>query len=165
MGTCGPETGVDVREDAVALLDGGEAVFLFCGEGIGGLTGQPDLCEFVELVVVGVEAELGVIARGAGGDEELPVGGFEQKEFPAELLDDALAQGGSAPVPRGADLAGEEFGGVDVGVGPGGVRVHPDVVRSFGSPGALVHGDGVGGAEPIEIGGAVDEVDDAGLSV
>ena len=35
--------------------------------------------ELVELVHVGLEAELGVVAGGAGGDEELPVGGFEQE--------------------------------------------------------------------------------------
>ena len=56
-----------------------------------GLEVLPDGLELVELVVVGFEAELGVVSGGAGGDEELPVGGFEQEELAAELLDDALA--------------------------------------------------------------------------
>ena len=58
-----------------------------------GLRVLPDGFELVELVVVGVEAELGVVARGAGGDEELPVGGFEEEEFAAELFDDAFGRG------------------------------------------------------------------------
>src|SRR5260370_228580 len=78
-------------------------------------------------------------AWGTGGDEELPVGGFEEEERAAELLQDSLAEGGAAPVAGGADLAGVELGGVDVGVGPGGLGVHPDVVVALGSPGALVH--------------------------
>ncbi len=89
-GAGGPEVGVDVGEDAVAFFDGGEAGFLFRGDGVVGFEMLPDGLELVELVDVGLEAELGVVAGGAGGDEELPVGGFEQEELAAELLDDAL---------------------------------------------------------------------------
>ena len=97
-----------------------------------------------ELVVVGEEADLGVVARGAGGDEELPVGGFEQQELAAELFHDARAQLGVAPLAGGADLADVELGGVDVGVGPGGLGVHPDLVVALGAPGAFGHGDEAG---------------------
>ena len=82
----GPEGGVDVGEDAVAEFDCGEAFAHVFVEGAVGFEGLPDGLEFVELVVVGEEAELGVVAGGAGGDEELPVGGFEQEELAAELL-------------------------------------------------------------------------------
>ena len=114
---------------------------------------------------MGVEAELGVVAGGAGGDEELPVGGLEQQELAAELLDDALAEVGVAPVAGGADFAGEVFGGVDVGVGPGGVGVHPDLVGAFGAPGAFVHGDEAGAGIAVEIVGAVDELEAGGVVV
>jgi len=39
-----------------------------------------------------------IVACGSGSDEELPVGGFEQKEFAAELFDDALAESAVAQV-------------------------------------------------------------------
>ena len=121
--------------------------------------------ELVELVVVGEEADLGVVAGGAGGDEELPVGGFEQEEFAAELLDDASAEVGVvAPLAGGADFADVELGGVDVGVGPGGFGVHPDLVVALGSPGAFVHGDEAGAGVAVEVFGAGGELD-AGVVV
>ncbi len=113
---------------------------------------------------MGEEADLGVVAGGSGGDEELPVGGFEEEELAAELLHDALAEGGVAPVAGGADVAGVELGGVDVGVGPGGLGVHPDLVGAFGSPGAFVHGDEAGAGIFFEVLGAGDELD-AGVVV
>ncbi len=113
---------------------------------------------------MGEEADLGVVAGGAGGDEELPVGGFEEEKFAAELLHDALAEGGVAPVACGADFAGVELGGVDVGVGPGGLGVHPDLVVALGAPGAFVHGDEAGAGISVEVLGAGDELD-AGVVV
>src|SRR6267143_1167627 len=88
----GPVARIDVGEDAVAAFDLGEAVALGHGERAGGFEALPDGFDLVELVVVGEEADLGVVARGSGGDEELPVGGFEQEELAAELLQDALAE-------------------------------------------------------------------------
>ena len=137
---------------------------LFGGDGAGGLEGLPDGFDLVELVVVGEEAELGVVAGGAGGDEELPVGGLEQKELAAELLHDALAEGGVAPLAGGADVAGVELGGIDVGVGPGGLGVHPDLVVALGAPGAFVHGDEAGAGVVVEVVGAGDELDAGGRS-
>src|ERR1700712_482121 len=67
----GPEAGVDVGEDAVANFDGDEALFLLLREAAVGGVAEPCFFELVELVVVGVEAEFGVVAGGAGGDEEL----------------------------------------------------------------------------------------------
>ena len=105
---------------------------------------------------------LGVVAGGSGGDEELPVGGFEQEELAAELLDDARAALGVAPFACGCDVAGGELGGIDVGVGPGGLGVHPDLVAALGSPGAFVQGDEAGAGIAVEVVGAAGELD-AGL--
>ncbi len=113
---------------------------------------------------MGEEADLGVVAGGSGGDEELPVGGFEEQELAAELFHDAGALRGVAPAAGGADVAGVELGGVDVGVGPGGLGVHPDVVGAFCSPGAFVHGEESGAGVFFEVFGAGDELD-AGLVV
>jgi hypothetical protein len=63
-----PEAGVDVGEDAVAELDFGEAGVLGSGEGAGGFEALPDGFDLVELVVVGEEADFGVVAGCAGGD-------------------------------------------------------------------------------------------------
>ena len=93
-GAFGPESGVEVGEDAVTVFDLGEAGGHVFVEDAVVLEGLPDDLEFEELVVVGEEAGLGVVARGAGGDEELPVGGFEEEEFAAELLSDARAKVG-----------------------------------------------------------------------
>ena len=68
FGVVGPVGWVYVGEDAVAELDLGEAGFLLEGDGGGGLEGLVDGLELVELVVVGEEADLGVVAGGAGGD-------------------------------------------------------------------------------------------------
>ena len=84
--------GVDVGEDVVAEFYFGEAGFLLWGDGAGGFEGLVDGFELVELVVVGEEADLGVVAGGSGGDEELPVGGFEEEKLAAELLQDALTE-------------------------------------------------------------------------
>jgi len=121
--------------------------------------------EFVELVVVGGEAEFGIVACGSGGDEELPVGGFEEKEFAAELFNDAFAETSVFPFARGADFAGVELGGIDVGVSPGGVGVHPDVVCTFCSPGAFVHFDEGGAGVFIEVFGAGGELEAAWVVV
>ena len=158
-GTGGPEVGVDVGEDAVADFDGGEAFFLFGGDGLVGLQVLVDGLELVELIDVGFEAELGVVTGGSGGDEELPVGGFEEEELAAELFDDALGGGleGMAvglPCAGGAEVAEVELGGIDLGVGPGGVGIHPDVVGAFGAPGAFVHLDEAGAGELVEVLGA-----------
>ena len=80
-------------EDAVALLNGGQAGLHMGVELAVGGVGLPDLLELEELFVVGEEAELGVIAGGAGGDEELPVGGLEQEQLAAELLGDFGGEG------------------------------------------------------------------------
>ena len=114
----GPEARIDVGKDAVTAFYFGEAVLLGFGECAGGFVALPDGLDLVELIVVGEEADFGVVARGSGGDEELPVGGFEEEEFAAELLDDSLALGGVSPVTGGRHVAGVELGGVDVGVGP-----------------------------------------------
>ncbi len=159
FGSGGPVAGVDVEEDAVATLDLGEAVVLGFGEGADGFEALPDGFDFVELVVVGEEANLRVVAGGSGGDEELPVGGFEEEELAAELFCDSLTQVGVAPVTGGADFAGVELGGVDVGLGPRGLGVHPDVVVAFGSPGTFVHSDESGAGILIEVFGAADELD------
>ena len=90
-GTSGPEAGIDVGEDAVAEFDLVEAAGQVLIEGAVVLECLPNGFEFEELVVVGEEAGLGVVAGGAGGDEELPVGGFEQQQLAAELLYDARA--------------------------------------------------------------------------
>ena len=102
----GPEAGLDVGEDAVAAFDLGKAVFLSLGEGAGGFEALPDAFDLVELVVVGEETDLRVVARSSGGDEELPVGGFEQEEFAAELLNDALTEGGVSPMACGGRRRG-----------------------------------------------------------
>ena len=117
-GAFGPEAGVEVGEDAVAVLDLREAGGHVFVEGAVVLEGLPDGLEFEELVVVGEEAGFGVVARGAGGDEELPVGGLEQQELAAELLNDAGAESGVLPHAGGGDLTDVEFGRVDVGPGP-----------------------------------------------
>ena len=78
FGTCDPVARVDVGEDIIAAFDFGEAVVLGFRKGAGGLEALPDRFDFVELVVVSKEADLGVVASGSGGDEELPVGGFEE---------------------------------------------------------------------------------------
>ncbi len=124
----------------------------------------PERAEFVELIAVGVEAELGVIARGAGGDEELPVGGFEEQELAAELFDDALAEAAIAPLGRCADLAAGELGGVELAVGPGGFVVQPDLVVAFGAPGAFVQREEAAAREVVEVRRAGGE-GDAGVVV
>ena len=91
LGTCCPQAGIEVGEDVVAELDLSEAGFLSKGETARLFEGLVDGFDLVELVVMGEEANLGVVARGSGGDEELPVGGLEEEEFAAELLDDAFA--------------------------------------------------------------------------
>ena len=161
----GPEAGIDVEEDVVAEFDGGEADLLIGGDGVVGLEVLPDGLELVELVVVSFEAEFGVVAGGSGGDEELPVGGLEEEEFAAELFDDALAEGGVVPLAGSADVAEVKLGGVDVGVGPGGLGVHPDVVGALGAPGALVHGDAAGAGVVVEVVGAGGELDAGGIVV
>src|SRR3981081_1395613 len=80
----GPEAGIDVGDSAGAGFDLGEALILRTGEDAGGFEALPDGFDLVELVVMGEEADLGVVARGSSGDEELPVGGFEEEEFAAE---------------------------------------------------------------------------------
>ncbi len=169
-GAGGPEVGVDVGEDAVAHFDGGEAFGLFGGDGSVGFQMLVDGLELVELVHVGLEAELGVVAGGAGGDEELPVGGFEEEELAAELFDDALGDGLGGvvvgfPFAGGADVAEVELGGIDLGVGPGGFGIHPDVVGAFGAPGAFVHFDEAGAGELVEVLRAGGEMDADGVVV
>src|SRR6185312_839017 len=112
-----------------------------------------------ELIIVGEEANLRVVAGRAGGDEELPIGGLEQQKLAAELLHDAFAEGAVTPASGGAGLAGVEFGGIDVRVGPRSLGVHPDVVVALGSPGAFVHGDEARAREAVEIFRATDELD------
>jgi hypothetical protein len=63
-----PVGGVDIGKDTVASFDLGEAGVLFGSDGGGGLEGLPDGCDFVELIVVGEEADFGVVAGGTGGD-------------------------------------------------------------------------------------------------
>ena len=157
-GVQGPVGGVDIREDAVAFFDGGEAGGLVVVEGAVVLPGLPDGFDLGPLLVVGEEAELGVIAGGAGGDEELPVGGFEEEELAAELLHDLGSKGGFSPAAGGSDLASVKLGGVYVGVSPGGFGVEPDLVVALGSPGALVHGNGAGARVPSKVVGTGDEV-------
>jgi hypothetical protein len=134
FGACYPEAGVDVGEDAVAIFDLSETCLLRGGEGAGEFEALPDSLDLVELIVMGEETDLSVVAGGAGGDQELPVGGLEEKKFAAELLYDAGALRSVAPLACSADLAGVELGGIDVGVGPAGVGVHPDIVCTPGSP-------------------------------
>ncbi len=169
-GAGGPEVGVDVGEDAVALFDGGEAGFLLQADGLVGFEVLPDGFELVELIHVGLEAEFGVVSRCTRRDEELPVGGFEEQELAAELFDDALGGGlvgvtVGFPGAGGADVAEVELGGIDLGVGPGGVGVHPDVVGALGSPGAFVHLDEAGAGILVEVLRAGGELDADGVVV
>src|SRR6202043_3881842 len=68
-----------------------------------------------------------------------------------------------APLPGGGDGARDEFGRIDVGVGPGGLGVQPDLVAALRTPGALVHGDEAGAGIAFEVGGATDELDNGFL--
>src|SRR5271170_2432413 len=154
-----PEAGIDVGEDAVALFDFGQTRLLGFSDCAGCFEGLPESFDFVELIVVGEEADLGVVAGGAGGYEELPVGGFEEEELAAELLHDAKAEVGGAPKGGGADVASVDLGRVDVGVGPTGIGVEPDLVVALRSPGAFVHGDEAGAGVLVEVVGAADELD------
>jgi hypothetical protein len=165
VGAFGPEGGVEVGKDVVTGFNGREAGFLLGGETLTGLNGVEDLFEGVELVLVGVEADFGVVAGGEGADEELPIGRFEQEEFAAELFDDAGGELGFAPEGGGADLAGVKLGGVEDGVGPGGRWVKPDLMVALGSPGSLVHGDGAGGGELLEVVVAGGELDGGGVGL
>jgi len=158
FGGGGPEAGIDFGEDAVALFDFGEAGLLGFGDRAGRFVGLPDGFDFVELIVMGEEADFGVVACGTSGDEELPVGGFEEEEFAAELLHDAQGEGRGAPEASGADVARVGFGGVDVGVGPTGIGVEPDLVVALGSPRALLHGDVACAGVLVEVVGASDEL-------
>ena len=115
-----------------------------------------DGLEFVELVDVGFEAELGVVSCGPRCDEELPVRRFEQEKLAAELFDQALGdrlKGVAIGLPcgSGADVAEVELGGIDLGVGPGGFGIHPDVVGALGSPGAFVHLDEASAGILVEV--------------
>ena len=60
---------VDSGKDVVAELDFFEAACLRGGEFAGGFEALPEGFEVVELVVVGQETGLGIVAGSAGGDE------------------------------------------------------------------------------------------------
>ena len=84
------------------------------------------------------KAKLCIVARGARGDQKLPVGRLQQKQFAAKLLHDPGAEFTVAPSAFGAYLAGVELRGIDVRIRPGSLRVQPDLIRTLGPPGALV---------------------------
>src|SRR5262249_38054782 len=74
------------------------------------------LAQSLELGVVLGDATLGVVRRGPGGDQELPVGGLEEEELSGGLRDHATQLGPAVEVAEVTDPLG--FGAVYEVPGP-----------------------------------------------
>src|SRR6185312_12666213 len=78
-----PQFRFNIGKDRVTQLNGFKFLKLFQRNLVGGFKTPPCIQQGAELFQMSIEAFLSVVARGLGGDQELPVRGFKQQQFTA----------------------------------------------------------------------------------
>src|ERR1051326_97110 len=94
----GPTLGFDIGKDRVAPLDCLQFFDLFRRYLVRGFKAAPAIEQRAELLQMCVEALLRIVTRVPGGDQELPVGRFQQQKLAAYLF--GQSRGHFMPTPQ-----------------------------------------------------------------
>src|SRR6266850_6484632 len=121
-------------EDGITLLDIGERLHAPSMQLFLRLVVLVDRQQGSQLLQVRDEALFGVVARSPGSDQELPVARFQQQQFAADLLHQALGKAVRPPQPALYNLLHSELRWIDVLPRPFGVVVQPDFVGAVLAP-------------------------------
>src|SRR5947209_5356983 len=75
---CAPQFRLDIRKDRIAQLNSFQFLKLLQRNLVGRFKTTPCIQQCAELFQMSIEALFRVVAGGLGGDQELPVRGFQQ---------------------------------------------------------------------------------------
>jgi hypothetical protein len=126
---------VEIGEAEVVALEPSEGVRRVGRKRVAGLERARHLAQSLELGVMLGDATLGIVRRGPGGDQELPVRGLEQQELARGLRDHATQLGPAVEAAEMADPLG--FGAVHAVPGPLGTAVEPHAMVAALAPRAF----------------------------
>src|SRR6266481_6270794 len=85
-GRSSPTCRVNLWKHGVAQFDSFKFLELVRWDLVSGLKSPPRIQQCAELFQMRVEALLRIVARGLGGDQKLPVRGFQKQQLTAELF-------------------------------------------------------------------------------
>src|SRR5579864_3406382 len=150
MARC-PQFGIDLRKDRVAQLNGFQFQKLFRRNLAGRFKAPPRIQQCAELLQMRVEALFRVVACGLGGDQKLPVRGFQQQQLAANLFYQPRGGFIAAPQLAAGHLLYRQFSRINMLPRPGRVVIQPDAVIALRAPGAFRQSDVGGGRKLVKI--------------
>src|SRR5215469_9555075 len=119
----GPALRLNPRKNRIAQFNRLKFFDLLGRNLMGGFKAAPAIEQSTELLQVSIKAFFGVVASVLGGDQELPVRGFQEQQFTAELAGEPCCHFMAAPQAAVSHLLYSHFRGIDVLPGPGGILV------------------------------------------
>src|SRR6185312_15151975 len=156
---CAPQFRINLRKDRVAQLNCFKFLKFLQRNLVGRFKATPDIQQCAELFQMSIEALLRVIAGCLSGDQKLPVRGFQQKQFAANLF--YQPRGGFIVTPQTAvgHLLNCEFSSINMLPRPGRIFIQPYAIVALRSPRSFWQSHVRGWRKLVKVVGAGNELD------